>query len=190
MQIPVGMIEVDKKAKQLKGMKSDDGDKWLRKRSAPVVEDYKGRKRPVDHHHEIRAAWQAGYDKVYTHNYFDDELHGLIKALPKEQFYAVTRAMGLYYDRDERGVVQDPSSLPSDTRGHTDDPYRSLAGSVRDAGGYDKTSEPFAEFLWAQYFRSRVKIGPKSADFDAAVAEALKLARDPAAKGLPGYKPR
>ena len=189
MQIPVGMFEVDDKTKLLKDMKDKKADEWLRKKSAPVVTDYKGRKRPVDHHHEARAAWEAGRTEVYTHHYFDDKLHDLIKGLTKEQFYAVTRAMGLYYDRDEKGVERDPSDLPADTRGHTDDPYRSLAGSVRDAGGYDKTSEPFAEFQWANYFRSRVKVSPKRADFEKSVAEAMKLAHDPAAKGLPGYKP-
>jgi hypothetical protein len=189
MQIPVGMFEVDDKAKMLKDMKDKKADEWLRKKSAPVVTDYKGRKRPVDHHHEARAAWQAGRSEVYTHHYFDDKLHELIKGLTKEQFYAVTRAMGLYYDQDEKGVARDPSALPADTRGHTDDPYRSLAGAVRDAGGYDKTSQPFAEFLWANFFRSRVKVGPKRADFAQSVAEAVKLAHDPAAKGLPGYKP-
>ncbi|HXT01513.1 MAG TPA: ParB-like protein [Elusimicrobiota bacterium] len=190
MQIPVGMYEVEDKAKALKAMSGKKADEWLRKKSVPVVTDYKGRKRPVDHHHEARAAWEAGHDEVYARHYFDDELHDAIKDLPKAQFYAVTRAMGLYYDRDERGVESGPSALPADTRGHTDDPYRSLAGKVRDAGGYDKTSEPFAEFKWANFFRGRVKIGPKRDDFDRAVAEALRLVHDPAAKDLPGYKAR
>jgi hypothetical protein len=189
MQIPVGMYEVDDKAKLLKDMKDKKADEWLRKKAVPVVTDYKGRKRPVDHHHEARAAWEAGHGEVYAHHYFDDKLHELIKGLTKEQFYAVTRAMGLYYDRDERGVARDPSDLPADTRGHTDDPYRSLAGKVRDAGGYDKTSEPFAEFKWANFFRERVKIGPTRADFEKSVAEAMRLVHDSAARDLPGYMP-
>jgi hypothetical protein len=188
MQIPVGMYEVEDKARMLKGMSGKKADEWLRKKAVPIVTDDKGRKRPVDHHHEARAAWEAGHDDVYQRHYFDDELHERIKGLSKEQFYAVTRAMGLYYDKDERGVERDPAALPADTRGHTDDPYRSLAGKVRDAGGYDKSSEPFAEFKWANFFRSRVKIGPKRADFDSAVAEAMTLVHDPAAKGLPGYR--
>ena len=54
--------------------------------------------RPVDHHHEARAAWEADLDEAYTHRYFDDEMHDRVKALPRDQFYAVTRAMGLFYD--------------------------------------------------------------------------------------------
>jgi len=191
MQIPVGMIEVDNKRDALRDMKEKEADKWLLDHSVPYVEDYKDRKRPVDHHHEELAALKAGYHKVYTHRYLDHDLHHLIKDLPHEQFYAVTHAMGLFYDRDEHGVgPQDPSNLPKDPRGHTDDPFRSLAGEVRKREGYDKTSEPFAEFLWANYFRTRVKTHPTRADFEKAVAEAMALVHDPAARALPGYKPK
>ena len=69
-----------------------------------------------------------------------------------------------------------------------DDPYRSLAGYVRDAGGYDKSPTAFCEFQWADFFRARVRIGPTRADFNNAVATALKLAASPEAAKLPGYK--
>ena len=62
--------------------------------------------------------------------------------------------------------------------------------SGRRLGGYDKSPVPFAEFRWARYFRENIKTYPTRADFDTAVAEALKIAHDPAAKDLPGYKPR
>jgi len=189
MQKPVGMIEVERKVKELRGMSAKKQDEWLLKKSVPILKDYKGRRRPVDHHHESRAADEAGLDQVYTHHYFDDELHDWIKSLPKEQFYAVTRAMGLFYDRDEHGKGPiDPKDLPDDVRGLVDDPYRSLAGAVRDRGGYEKTTLPFAEFKWAQFFRERVKIAAGNAGFDRAVEEALKLVHDDAAKDLPGYK--
>jgi len=189
MQIPAGMIEVQGKARDLRDLKSKDAEDWLRKKSVPYVEDYKGRKRPVDHHHESRAAWEADYDEVFAHRYFDDEMHRLIKGLDRDRFYAVTRAMGLFYDRDQFGAgPHDPNHLPEDVRGLADDPYRSLAGEVRKRGGYDKTATPFAEFLWANFFRERLKTYPTKADFEKAVAEAMKLVRDPAAKSLPGYK--
>lgn len=189
MQIPAGMLEVQDKARALRDMKSKESDAWLREGSVPIVEDYKGRKRPVDHHHEARAAWEADLDEAYTHRYFDDEMHDRIKALPRDQFYAVTRAMGLFYDRDQFGVgPHDPNHLPEDVRGLADDPYRSIAWQVRKRGGYDKTSIPFAEFKWAQYFRERVSTYPTRADFEQSVLEAMKIVHDAAAKGLPGYK--
>ena len=191
MQIPAGMLEVQDKAKDLRAMKAKEVESWLKDRSVPILEDYKGRKRPVDHHHEARAAWEADQDEVYTHRYFDDEMHARIKALPREQYYAVTRAMGLFYDRDQFGAgPHDPNHLPEDVRSMADDPFRSVAWQVRKRGGYDKSSIPFAEFMWAQYFRERAKTYPTKADFEQAVLEAMKIVHDSAARDIPGWKPK
>lgn len=191
MQIPAGMIEVQSKADDLRALKKKEAEDWLRERSVPIIEDYKGRKRPVDHHHEARAAWEVGIEEIYTHRYLDDELHARLKALPRDKFYAVTRAMGLFYDRDQFGVgPHDPNHLPEDVRSMADDPFRSIAWQVRKRGGYEKTSIPFAEFQWAAYFREHVKTYPTRADFETAVGEALKIAHDAAARDLPGWKPK
>lgn len=191
MQIPAGMYEVQDKAKALRGMKPKDAEEWLKEKSVPYVEDYKGRKRPVDHHHEARAAWEADIDDVYAHRYFDEEMHAKLKGLSRDEFYAVTRAMGLFYDRDQFGAgPHDPNHLPEDVRGLADDPYRSVAWQVRKRGGYDKSEVPFAEFRWAQFFRARLKTYPTKADFEKAVLEAMTLVHASAAKGLPGYKPK
>jgi hypothetical protein len=191
MQIPAGMLEVQDKARDLRDLKEKDAESWLKERSVPILEDYKNRKRPVDHHHEARAAWEADKDEVFTHRYFDDEMHARIKALPREQYYAVTRAMRLFYDRDQFGAgPHDPNHLPEDVRGMADDPFRSVAWQVRKRGGYDKSPVPFAEFAWAQFFRERVKTYPTKADFEQAVLEAMKLVHSSEAKDLPGWKPK
>jgi hypothetical protein len=49
---------------------------------------------------------------------------------------------------------------------------------------------PFAEFRWAQYFRKRLKTYPTRADFEKAVLEAVRIVHAPAAKRLPGYRPK
>ncbi|MFI5349108.1 MAG: ParB-like protein [Elusimicrobiota bacterium] len=191
MQIPGGMFEIKDKAVALRDMKKKEADEWLEENSIPHIEDYKDRKRPVDHHHEARAAWEAGFKKVYTHRYFDDWLHRKIKGLTREEFYAVTRAMGLFYDLDQFGAgPHDPNHLPEDVRGLADDPFRSVAWQVRKRDGYLKSSVPFAEFRWAKFFRARVKTYPSGADFEKSVREAMRIVHDPAAKGLPGYKPK
>jgi hypothetical protein len=59
---------------------------------------------------------------------------------------------------------------------------------VRDAGGYEKTPTAFAEFLWADFFRPRVAIGPTRQDFQKSVDQAMKIATSPEAAHLPGYK--
>jgi hypothetical protein len=68
-----------------------------------------------------------------------------------------------------------------------DDPYRSLAGELRRAGGYAKEDTPFSEFLWADYLRHRIK--PKLVDhhFETAVEKALVLANSTSARYLPGW---
>jgi hypothetical protein len=89
---------------------------------------------------------------------------------------------------DQKGRPQGFEDIPDHLEKLVDDPHRSLAGYVRDAGGYEKTPTAFAEFLWADFFRPRVKIGPTRPQFDASVATGLKLASSPDAAHLPGYK--
>jgi hypothetical protein len=69
-----------------------------------------------------------------------------------------------------------------------DDPYRSLAGYVRDAGAYEKTPTAFAEFVWADFFRRSIAVEDLKTDFHAAVQRAVTLAKGKLALGLPGSK--
>jgi hypothetical protein len=88
---------------------------------------------------------------------------------------------------DQHGVRQDHKKLAKSVTGLIDDPFRSLAGALRRAGGYSKETTPFAEFLWADYMRRRLKTKLVENEFDAALAKALKLAKADAANFLPGW---
>ena len=68
-----------------------------------------------------------------------------------------------------------------------DDPFRSLAGALRRAGGCAKETTPFSEFLWADFLRRRMKRKDIERDFEAAVDQALSLARREEADYLPGW---
>ena len=68
-----------------------------------------------------------------------------------------------------------------------DDPYRSLAGELRQSGGYAKDTTPFSEFLWADFLRRRIKRKSVDDDFPAALVKALKLAKSGEADFLPGW---
>ena len=68
-----------------------------------------------------------------------------------------------------------------------DDPFRSLAGELRLAGGYAKDTTPFSEFLWADFMRRRMKAKAVVNDFDAALAQALNIAKGGDADYLPGW---
>jgi len=68
-----------------------------------------------------------------------------------------------------------------------DDEFRSLAASVRDAGGYEKTSVPLEEFRWADLFRCSLPRRNSDDEFESLVKKAIKLAKSDIALGLPGY---
>jgi hypothetical protein len=68
-----------------------------------------------------------------------------------------------------------------------DDPYRSLAGLVRNAGGFAKEQSPFVEFLWADYFRPRVSARLINQDRGRATRTGVRLAKAQEARYLPGW---
>ena len=68
-----------------------------------------------------------------------------------------------------------------------DDPYRSLAGLVRRAGGYAKDQAPFVEFIWADFFRPRVAARLIRREPQRATRLGLRLACSDDARYLPGW---
>lgn len=86
-----------------------------------------------------------------------------------------------------RTVRHPYDAIPKHIEQLTDDPWRSLSGAVRRAGGYAKESAPFEEFLWADFFRRRIDPALLASDFDAALAAAVPLSHSAAAAHLPGW---
>ncbi|TRY21448.1 chromosome partitioning protein ParB, partial [Brevibacillus sp. LEMMJ03] len=71
--------------------------------------------------------------------------------------------------------------------GLKDDPYRSLAGELRRAGGFAKDTTPFSEFLWADFLRRRIPRKSIEDDFSKALDRALAFGRSKDAGYLPGW---
>ncbi len=70
-------------------------------------------------------------------------------------------------------------------------PYRSLANRVHEAGGYAKSLMPYAEFLWADFFRGAPQRGQgASAAQRSVVRTGVRLAKSAAARYLPGWAGR
>ena len=88
---------------------------------------------------------------------------------------------------DQTGTRQDFEAIPESIDALKDDPYRSLAGELRRAGGFAKDITPFSEFLWADFLRDRVKPKAVAKDFENALAKALALAKTKDASYLPGW---
>ena len=73
-----------------------------------------------------------------------------------------------------------------------DDPYRTLAWQLRRKGGFCRSEMPqkeFAEFIWADWLRTRpeLPIGVVSTSAARLLPTALALARSNAAQDVPGY---
>src|SRR5205085_446236 len=111
-----------------------------------------------------------------------------LSALEGEAFWREMDRQAWVHPYDEGGRKRPLDDVPHHVSALRDDPYRSLAAYVRNAGGYQKSPTPFAEFLWADYFRTRVPRADLADYFERAVGEALTLAREPAAAHLPGYR--
>jgi hypothetical protein len=88
---------------------------------------------------------------------------------------------------DESGTRQPLDRLPKTVAAMKDDPYRSLAGAVRRAGGYAKDTTPYSEFLWADFLRHRLDRELVEHRFERAVDKAVRLSASREAAYLPGW---
>jgi hypothetical protein len=180
-QITVGMEEVRAKRKEWREKGDDRAGAFLGKHLIPVVLGPKSRSYVIDHHHLARALHDEGVPHVLTTLVAD------LSRLDQDTFWVVLDNRGWMHPFDENGRRQGYKAIPQTVEKLIDDPYRSLAGALRRAGGFAKETTPFSEFLWADFLRRR--IGKKRVDnhFDKAVADALRLARSREADYLPGW---
>ncbi len=59
--------------------------------------------------------------------------------------------------------------------------------SLRRVGDFAKDTTPFSKFLWADFIRRRMKRKIVETGFNAALGQALKLAKSEDANYLPGW---
>ena len=181
-QITVGLIEVHDKRNQLLSLKKSEQQEFLQAHPIPAVWGPDGKLYITDHHHLGRACSEAGVDTGFFQ--VEDDL----SKVPIAQFWPKMATAHWVHPIDQAGKPRPFEDIPDHLEKLVDDPYRSLAGYVRNAGGFEKTPTAFAEFLWADFFRPRVRIGPARPDFNKSVDSAIKIATSPDAAHLPGYK--
>jgi hypothetical protein len=196
LQGAVGMKEVAYKKRII----SDDTKhqrKKLKKHPIEVVIGPGGQLFITDHHHGAKAwlgaktKWRVnGLCKVVN---FDKELPSDF-GTDEDQFWKTLKDRKLVWLKNERGVDIDASQLPKTLEAMPDDPYRSLAWFVRKKRGFCKSRSEFAEFAWADWFRSKfpnldahdLPSNPKNKK-NQTVNEAVKFAHSQKAKNLPGH---
>jgi hypothetical protein len=180
-QITVGMIEVREKRDELCGRKGPDLRDFLRAHAVPAVEGPNDKLYITDHHHLGRVLSEEGFATGYFLVEED------FSTLALDRFWTEMDRHQWVHPYDENGLRRPFDEIPKHLEHLRDDPFRSLAGYVRNAGGYQKTPEAFAEFLWADFFRKRISIGSGKEGFETAVHTGVTLAHSDEAKGRPGY---
>lgn len=182
-QVAVGMRAVAWKREKVASHvgKSKRIARFLDKRPIPSVVGPGGDLYMIDHHHLGLALWQADVGEAYVRIVED------FSALAKPAFWRKMEANGCLYPFDATGQRVRPSRLPAGLHALKEDPYRDLAWSVREAGGFEKSRIPYAEFRWAAFFRERISERTLRTNYDAAVAKAVRLCRSRDAIELPGY---
>ena len=110
-----------------------------------------------------------------------------LSSLSYEEFWLSMENRRWTYPYDGKGLRRSFGDMPKHVWDLADDEYRSLAASVRDAGGYEKTTVPLEEFRWADLFRTYLPYPGSDDEYASVEKQALKLARSKTAAGLPGY---
>lgn len=183
-QITLGMREVEAKRQAWRAKAAKNTDKageFLGSHMIPVIQGPKDRRYVIDHHHLCRALIEEGQQTVLVNVIAD------LSALEPDAFWFNMDCRGWTHPFDADGKRRGYVDVPKTIADMVDDPYRSLAGELRFAGGYAKDTTPFSEFLWADFLRRRIKPKVVQADFDAAIAQALGLAKGAEAAYLPGW---
>ncbi|KAK5576641.1 hypothetical protein RB653_007785 [Dictyostelium firmibasis] len=203
-QCAVGMNHVNRKVNELKELKENYGVEkvasFLKSHAAPVVlkDDQVFL---IDNHHLCRALYELGDD------YFKDiplDSNNITSSKPIMFLNVVSDLSHLNdhtefwnkmnsekwvhpYNKNGEGPV-DVNELPKKVSDLENDVFRSIAAVVKIKGGFKKSFIPYAEFQWANYFRSCFKNkSVDEKDFEKVIDESLNLAKSKDAKHLPGY---
>ena len=156
-------------------------EEFLGKHMIPVILGPKGRYYVIDHHHLARALHEEGVKDVAV------TVIANLSKLDRDAFWFVMDNRDWTHPFDADGRRRPYSDMPKSVDKLTDDPFRSLAGELRRAGGFAKDTTPFSEFLWADFLRRRMKRKIVETDFDHALERALQLAKSMDANYLPGW---
>jgi hypothetical protein len=196
-QASVGMAEVRIKAEKLKAKiqqrSESDFLAYLRKheKAEPVTIGPNGIFYITDHHHLARALYDIGVSKTYC------TIINNLSDVASDEFWKQLKDNNEVYLKDQNGNLITPQDLPTTVKNLSNNPFRSLAGAVRESCGFEKgdkssSGEDYLEFQWADYLRAHwAQTGISAEDidtnFERATVAALHLAAQKDAAGLPGY---
>lgn len=181
-QMTVGMREVKEKRKRWREHTSAKKQaELLGKHMIPVVVGPDKGNYVVDHHHLARALHDEGIKDILV------TVIGDLTMVDREAFWGVMDNKRWVYPYDAKGVRRPFKDIPKSVAALKDDPFRSLAGELRRAGGFSKDTTPFSEFLWADFLRRKMSRKSVEDNFSKAMEKALAFAKSRDAVYLPGW---
>lgn len=180
-QMTVGFREVSEKRTDWREHAGTKGAKFLGQHMIPVLLGPKERHYIIDHHHLVCALHEEGVQDILINVIAD------LRAVHKDSFWILLDNRNWCHPYDSDGCRRGFEDIPSSISDLQDDPFRSLAGELRRAGGYAKDTTPFSEFIWADFLRRQIKRKEVEKDFASALAKALTLSKSKEANYLPGW---
>jgi hypothetical protein len=182
-QSVAGFDEVHRKEKKILKLDDKERKKYFKKNVIPVVLGPNKKMYMIDHHHFLAAANLAGVKKVYY-----EVVGDLSDSKDINHFWNRMKEKQWVYLKQNGSPIR-PDQLPTHISRLIDDPYRSFAAQVRDEGAFEKTKVPFAEFLWADYYRLLIPQSLIKNNRPLAVQIAINISSAKMASFLPGHKP-
>src|SRR5207344_2987901 len=135
----------------------------------------------IDHHHLARALHEEGVEEILV------TVVKNLRTLEPDSFWFVLDNHSWMHSYDDEGRLRPYKDLPKTVAGLIDDPFRSLAGELRRAGGFAKDTTPFSEFLWADFLRRKMPRKSVEDNFSKAIEKGLAFVRSKDAIYLPGW---
>jgi hypothetical protein len=180
-QITVGFREVEFMRSRWRARSRKGDEEFLGRHMVPVVLGPRQRHYIVDRHHLCRALLEEGQSDVLV------TVAARLDRLDRKSFWSVLDSHGWMHPFNQKGHRRPYREIPKSVDGLVDDPFRSLAGGLRRAGGFAKDTSPFSEFLWADFLRAKIAAKHVEQDFTGALKKALQLAKSLDADYLPGW---
>lgn len=180
-QMTVGFKEVAAKRKSWAKLNPAERKKAMDEEFFPAVRGPEKKYFVLDRHHAALALTKDKAECVQV---------GLVRdlsALSSANFWVFLDHYSWMHCYDAKGKRQPLEAVPKRFEDMQDDPYRTLAGELRDQGGYSKVDVPFLEFLWANYLRQQISTRLLKNDPKKALEKALKMAPSKECSFLPGW---
>jgi hypothetical protein len=181
-QVTVGMREVDFRRRRWREKHGHEVENYLNTHRIPVILGPDARHYLIDRHHLALALHDEGIGEVPV------SIVANMSGFGFDEFRTSLESHNWTHPFDDEGRRRSYDDMPESVDDLIDDPFRSLAGAVKRAGGYAKDKTPFSEFRWADFLRGRIPRELVDRDFGRALALAMNLAESAEAAALPGWR--